>query len=298
MMIVYLIVIAFFLTLCNFVVARNDFLNPSVLFCGMNLVYSVVALVVVRAYNISFHGNTILVFSSGMLVFTIFNILYRSFRMRHIGVSRKSSNVYRSYIKIRTEWVVLFVLFEIVVAYFMIKYAKSVSKAFYGSSGGLANALGNYNRVIKTRGDELSQLGVHASVVYTLGWPLCIAFNTILSAVAISNYKITHRVPVLLIIPYIIMVGMSFLNASRSTAFRFLTQIVIEYIIIHRWHQRSNKRGNLKLFIRILVIGSIAIIGIASSINLLGRKSNQSQKIYSDLDKNHLEYKFLMDAAE
>ena len=32
--------------------------------------------------------------------------------------------------------------------------------------------------------------------------------------------------------------------------------------------------------------------------NLLGRKSNQSQKIYSDLDKNHLEYKFLMDAAE
>ena len=267
-----LIVFAFFLTVLNFVISNYDFINPSVLFCGMNLIYSIVGCFVIVSYQITFHANTTFVLVLGMVTFTLFNIIARYGRRISIRVKPRTMPI--MYYKVRRLWLILFIAFEFLVAYYMIKYAKSASRAFYGSSGSLGQAIGNLNRIIKNYSDDFRKAGVHASIIYTMGWPLCIAFNTLLSVIAICNYKVTHKLPLSLVVPYLIMILMSFLTGSRSTAFRFLTQLFIEYIIIHRWYQGNTTKGNIKLFVRLLVIGSIAIAGITFSINLIGRSNS------------------------
>lgn len=270
MTVYYLIIITFFLTLCNFTIAKCDFMHPSVLFCGVNWVYSIVCLVITNEYGIVMQSKTVIILISGMLCFTLFNCLSKHTIIRIRTVKNNSITPIVFY-KIHIYWIILFVLFEIIVAVFMIKYARDVSRAFYGSAGGFSEVLGRYNQIIKTRGEELSALGVHASIIYTLGWPLCIAVNTLFSAVAINNYIISKKIPFSLIFPYFIMIIMSFLNASRSTAFRFLTQLIVEYFIIHRWHKGSTRKGNIRLFVKILAIGGIAIVILAYSINFIGR---------------------------
>ncbi|MBO5474035.1 MAG: oligosaccharide repeat unit polymerase [Lachnospiraceae bacterium] len=268
-----LIITGGLLIILNFAIGRRDWLNPSVIFCTMNFIYSVVCLAIKFSYSIDFHFNTAIILMGGMLIFTLFNILVHLKRRVYIK-SIMSSQMDMPFFYINSQWVCILIVFELIVALYMIKYARDVSRAFYGSSQGILSDIGILNNITKNRGDEFRNSGVHASAIYVLGWPLCIAANSIISCVFIWNYKKTHVKELFMLFPSVIMLIMSFLIGSRSTAFRFITAFIIEFIIISRWNNKSYRQGQFKMIVRLIFILSIILIGLGYSINLIGRQTS------------------------
>ena len=80
MVIVFLAIILIILLFLNYYLSDYDLLNPSFLFCAMNLANTVICVFASMVYRFEFHLNTVIVIVFGVLVFTFFNVLCRLFK--------------------------------------------------------------------------------------------------------------------------------------------------------------------------------------------------------------------------
>lgn len=263
------------LLIINFYFSDEDILHPTVIFHALTFASTIVCAIASSSYGMQLHFNTFLVLLAGCLIFTIANCAYGLRKSRKMGrleekERRELAQRRLVYIPLRNWWMVLFILFELVVAYYTAKYVKAVSAALYGDTD-FQTAIGNYNHILKNRGDDARNLRVSAGAIYVFGWPITIAVNVVLASVAINNYYITGKMKKLPVVSYIIMILMSLLTGSRSNAFRYFTAIVMNWLIIKRTKQGSYKKGNTKLLARLLV-GTIILVALFFNMKeLLGR---------------------------
>lgn len=277
MQLLVLLVLISILLVVNFYISDGDFLSPAVVFCLINLIFVTVAIVMKFVYGpIEFHWNTVLILFIGMFIFMLFNIF--SWANSNIRIVWKHRTIFPEIdftnVTITNEWVFLLIIFEIIVSFFILQYVTGVVRAVDGSYSNIVTAIGRYNSISKNAGEILRASGVSANKIYTLGWPLCISFNCILSCKSIYEKITTGRFPKLIMLSFGIMIFMSFLNGGRSTAFRMITFFTIEYIFIMRRYKKSYKKGNAKLIKKLLPITTLIIIALGFSINLIGRSTS------------------------
>lgn len=266
------LVVSIVFLLINYSISKYDFINPAVIFCLMNMLSAIMAVLMKYIYGIEFHWNTVGVLITGLFVFTMANFFSWGVSKKGIVIGKikkkefKEKNAY-----VNILWIILIIVFELIVAYFRIKYVRSVVKTINGGALGLAEVIGRYNSIVKNRPELLRSAGIRASKIYTYGWPICISFNIVLSSLAVYRKKVKGRFPLSYLIPYILMIIISFLSGGRTAALRYIVAFIILYIFITRYLQKSYRKGNSKM-IRILVPSMIIIlIGLGLSINLIGR---------------------------
>lgn len=274
----YILIIVFLvLLIINYIGSGFDFFNPAFIFIFMNLLSALVCAVAVRVYEYELHLNTVLVLSCGGIVFTMVN-LFVMFFTKHKRKAR-ALGVYGSRltpIRIRSYWIVIFIIFELIVAYATMRYVMNVVKAFEGSSYDFATSIGRYNSIVKNYGEDLRGLEVKSGPIYKYGWPLCRLLCVFLGAILINNYILSKKASLLLVTATLLPVIISFFTGSRTTAFRFLTAFIAEYILIYRNYVGSYKKGNTRILRRLIIIMIPAIVGLAFTINLIGRATTKN----------------------
>lgn len=275
-----LLVIDFAFLVLNYYLAKRDIYHPAVLFCIMNLLSGILCLVARPMYDIVLHMNTFLVLVSGMLIFTIANLLCTGRYKFTIGKSK----VYKQksaveYIVISNFWIWLFIFFELVVAYFWISYIRNVGQAYNGTSN-LIDQIGIYNNLSKFSGDYFRKLGVSQSPIYTYGYPLCIAFTFFLIAVVVNNYFVTKKIEKIKVVPIIILIIISLFGGSRSFAFTILTAILCDIVIIRRRVVGKYAHVSMRTFIKISLLGCVLTIVFTSLTTVLGRTTQGGFKTF------------------
>lgn len=276
-MIVYLLVFTTgLLFIINYAVANKDYMNPSVIFCAMNFLCASICVVICIMYAVDFHFNGYFVLTVGAMIFTVFNLIYCKGYRIHFQSFISNNTEIRSirYTHISDIWLLFFLFFEFVVAFYMAKYVSNISAAFYGHSTDLLTSAANYNRILKNYGDEMRQLDVHAHAFYTYGWPLVIATNLIFFSVSVYNFLYFKKKEVLIWLACVIMVLMSFITGARSTAFKLVLALVVEFVLIYRTTKSSIGEGNKKIFGKLFLLGCIGVVLFFAATGWLGRRTD------------------------
>ena len=270
------IIIGLFITIIfifvNYLISDFDFFNASVIFCCVNFAALLMCFFMREEYWFSLHWNTILVLSLGQFVFTVSNYL-----AKHLLPYSKKKSLNKPYdfkcIIIRPIWIILFIILELVVAYFIKQYVSNISRALFGGSSSFSEDIGNYNYAIKFMSDRFVSLNMHQNLIIKIGIPVCTAFTYILIVVVINNYIAVKKIEPLIIFAIVISVVISFLTGSRSEAFRYVTFALCASIIAKRRSKGSFKKGNFKLLIRSLFIVLLVALGALGIRSFLGRST-------------------------
>lgn len=264
----------------NYQIAMKDYLNPSVVFCLMNFLSALVCSLVKGVFRVEIHEITFLVLISGMLIFTLFNICYakRKWRKRRVGIKSKYYNTIKTnkdgmqYIRIDSSWIIAFILIEIIVSYYMIKYAVDVSKSInHAGSMGILSHLGSYNNIKKNFAEQLKSVHVHYSSIQKYGWPLSCTLGVLCFGILSNNYFVTKVFDKRLLAVSVLPIIMGFFLGSRSMSFRFITTYIIEFVFVNRYKVHSYIKNNKKLFKRLIIISILLVVFFVNIINIMGR---------------------------
>ena len=270
MLLIVSVLISIVFLVVNYIISDYDIFNPAFIFSGMNFACFIMCLALKQEYGIELHVNTLMVFSTGLLIFTLANGFSRVFR-KHSG---KMITKYEfSYIHIQKVWICLYILLEILVGYLTIKYVVTISSALFGAAGSLATHIGHYNYAIKFMTDQFVDLEISQNIVLKAGIPICEAFTYILIVVELNNYQVRKRIDKLECIAIIISILISMFTGSRSSAFRYITAAIAGRIIIIRRANGSYKRGNIKLLIRVVAIVVLVAVASLASRTFIGRST-------------------------
>lgn len=276
MIYLYLVTSILFL-LANYAIAGYDLFNPTVVFCAINMASGLLCATVSRLYQINIHLNTYLVLLSGLVIFTVSNY-FESFvqqKQENSGMQmvRRIFQPY-TYIDVRGYWIVLLILFEMVVGYFLLDYIRRVVSAFYGRSFDFSASLGRYNTIVKSHGDELADLKVRAGIFVKHGQWMMVGASIVFSGIGFNNYFARRKWEIKLFVPFVIMVFISFFTGSRSAAFRYLTLLLMEYIIIRKRATGRTFRGSMKMIIKIIAVAIALPALFWATLTVIGRSKN------------------------
>ena len=270
-----ILIIAVIFLLINYSISNNDILNPAVIFCFLNIAYITVAIVMGFVYGISFHWNTVFVLLMGLASFTFINGISWGIKRKHVILG---SHDYHHIFDIQNDgiskiWILLFIAFQLLIAYLRIKYVRDAVKAVTGETPGLLSAMGKFNNIYKNNAKALRESGVTASSLDSIGWPLCIAFVFFLNSKAFIVKRKTGKWDFLYLVPFILLVLSSFIMGGRTAALRFVIALVIEYIFVYRSFNKSYHKGNRTILKLAIPVGIIVLAVLAYSINWIGRSN-------------------------
>ena len=280
-MILYILVVIDFCGLVlNYYISKKDIFHPAVLFGFMNFASAVLCLAAKSMYGLEFHLNTILVLTSGLLIFTFFNFLCTD-KLR-LTIKKRTGRGKISkleYVGIKNIWIIAFIGFELLVALYLIKYIRAVGYAYGGTSNFLAQ-MNLYDQISKFSSEELLKLHVSQSPIYSYGYPLCIAFSFFLIAVIVNNYYITRKIEKFKIIPIVILLGISLISGSRSFAFTIMTAILCDIVVIKRIATGKYSGRNMKSFVRFCLAGALVVIILTNLASIMGRVTQGGFKTF------------------
>lgn len=267
-----LVVITFLIICINYTIAHGDIFNPAVLFCTVNFVHLLILACVKNYYGVELSFNTSAVILSGQIIFTVVNFL-TFVKMKNTTIN---SNKYEcQYIKVQTFWVICFIILELIVAYEMYKYMKSIV-SYLGISGTLANIIGGFNSTIKFDSESLSGSGISRSALLSYGKPAVNAIGLFLMGVEVNNYFATKKRNVLVYISLVLLLFISLMGGSRGDAFRLLTALLCMIVLLKRKIQGSIRKGNTKLLFRICVGAIALVIIVVNTRGYFGRTVDNS----------------------
>ena len=275
MVILILVFISIFFLVVNYAFSDRDVLQPSVVFCFINLVSAIIAFIMYLVYGIEFHWNTVVVLSVGMGIFSLINAIswFLQKKRLYFGI-KKEYRIEPSRLKISSFWIIAFLVFEFIIVCFRISYIRKVVYAIYGKSYGLLEMAGKYNNIVKNQSYALRLASIEPNKIYSIGWPLCISFNFVLCGVGFYRKTKDGRFPFLYLIHFFLLVLSSFLGGGRTAAFRYILAFAIMHIIISRNGKQSYREDNSRIVRRLIPIVVIIIVILGFSINIIGRKNN------------------------
>lgn len=243
----------------NYLISDRDLFNPAVLFAGINFLSAFMCVILQKQYDIELHFNTFIVLFTGLLIFTVVNTLGK---LVHKKKRSRGNAIQLQYIELSSKWIVLFIGLEIVVAYMLMQYVKSVASSYFGGSRSFLVQVAQYNTLAKFNSNALSELGIDMPAVVSHGSNLCKGVVFILIALEVNNFLVKKRFDKLIVIAIMIRAISSLFTGSRGDLFEYITAILIDSIILSRRKKGYYKKGDLKFLTKILLVSILIIAGI------------------------------------
>ena len=269
-----LVVFELALFLLAFTVSGKDIMAPSVVMCIMFLISTMFALLNVEKWNIKYDFASVMILTSGILVFIIAENAFRYIfcgQLRGKRVIREYHDV--KYIHINSYVLVMTILFDLIVC---LIYFKQIMSIVGGNLTNISSYFLAYRRI------GISNLkyqdGQMVSGAITQIMKVVIATGYISSYIFINNWisnmkrgkeQVLHIVIVFLSIIPSVMTG------GRTGILKMISAMLIYYYIL--WHQKNGWTRNLSWkYIRIGIIGFLLGCPIFyNSLVLLGRSTNR-----------------------
>lgn len=228
MILFILIIIIGALWILNYLFENRDFFAPSCVFCMMLLGSLFMCVISSSDYVFELGFETLFVLVSGTMVFTIcslFHYIGRKRRLKKDDYKLYQNEIYNPIVFSKII-IVIFIVIEIAVGYFALKYIIDIAIAKTGGFSSLSSAIGIYDNLQKFDLQGLQDLRVSRHPIYSFGWPLLTSIAYILIYVICHNYILCKKKDVL----YCVLVGvyflLTFLSGGRTYAFRVITAFV------------------------------------------------------------------------
>ncbi|WP_044470582.1 O-antigen polymerase [Mannheimia massilioguelmaensis] len=255
------------LLIFNLVIVKFDYMHPSVLFIFSFFVSSAICVLGASEYEIVFHQVTVLVVVSSCLIFTLITLCSRIY----------DKSILCPYdikeIKINKFITLGFIFLFIITQFSFIEYLQSISLAYLGRVGSLAEMISLYDVMTKFWTDIFRDLNISVPLLYRIGNPITQGFGYLVVYICIHNYIATKKIDFLhLIIILLLCINIVF-NGSRSPIFRVITMMLVTFYLLYNRKYALN-RGSILLLVKILIILLFSGISFIFLLHLMGRENN------------------------
>ena len=266
-----LIIITLSFIALNFFITNGDFFHPSTAFCEIFGIYEIVCAIIGIKYNFEIHLNTILVLSSGMLIFTLFALVTQLKDKK----SKAIQQTYKlQYIEINRIIVIGVMLVQLLVIYLYIKYLKQLFIAYTGHAGTLIETIGAHNTFVKFDYDVITSLGIQPSKIYKIFSPICNACAYVFLFIIINNYLAAKKREITLTCSFLFMCCSVYLSLGRMAIIQALIAMVIMVYIL-KGKQNGFSRGRWKMLFKVTLLLIAVVIVFVLSTQFLGRENNE-----------------------
>ena len=275
-MLVFILSTVLLFLLINYYVSDRDYFNPCVIFCATQALSLFFCLIFGGDYGVSFHVDTWLVITLGLIAFSVVNFLsllpYNNLRSKGSRIPAPLS-----YIKVDTKLIVITTVFQLVVFVLSLGYVVSVARAYYGGGRNIFEYIGLYRSFNIYHADKLSTLNVSRNILVRFGKVMTSIMCYPLMAIEINNIIVRRKVDKLLCCPILINIVFSFITGTRSEAFRIITAMLYFYIILNRKYKGRVTKLNFKS----LFCGTLSIVIIAFGFLAVRQFIGRSQAVLS-----------------
>ena len=250
---IYLIAIELLVfLLINYIIAKQDWFSPGVIFCVVFLASILVCVMFGENYGVNFQFETFIVLFLGCGTFTIISFICEQKKIRLI--SRKNKvDLSPHIIVVDTAIMVIMLIALLLYVVTQLQYVIDVARSV-GGSGSITSLIGTFDHYSKLEGG-VQQTGIQKSwIAASLSIP-CACIEYILVYICSYNYIFFKKYNLLQISYIVIYFITTFFTGSRSPGFRIITAFAIYIIIL----SNAKKRKKLE-------IGSALKVGIIGAV--------------------------------
>lgn len=265
------VTLAFFVA--NAVIAKYDYLNPAVVFCGLFLLYEIICLINVFAFRIEFHIETVAVLVVAFSIFTILNIIFE--RHREKGLIQESKPEI-PFIHVSNVLVIGLIIFQVITCVFFVVYLYQIADAFGTYDRSLGGVINLYDTLTKFWTTTFRELNVPIPMVYRVGNPITTAGAYLIIYIAVNNFIARKRINPLHIISIFLLCVLIILNGSRSPLLRVFTMIIILLYIL-RCRKKREKRATPQFFLKVMAAAFLFVILMVIVLSIMGRSEKTGE---------------------
>lgn len=254
-------------TFINFIISGYDLLNPGVIFNIMFGLYSIVCCITDAIVPLEIHNlKTLGVFFLGSTVFTLIN--YSSIK------SSPKRLLENQLYAIDVKPVIQFAFLAIVVLAGLLMYRYiNQFEALYNVHGSFSVKLNHYDTITKFNTNVKLPMPSYVSLCNQLARSICHVSLYIL----LNNWfaeKRFYKLYAVVIMCYFV----SSLMGGRTEALRVITSILLIWYVYYR-KTHGWKKGNVKIYNRLLLIGVAIVIVFSALRGVLGRNTYSVIKV-------------------
>lgn len=249
------LLILIILLFINYNVFDKDIVAPPVIFILTFCISFFDALLNLGIWNTALSINTILIIVVGALVFTIVSVLLRIISKKNVN---KSEDIIVKYIDISKWKLMVFLIFQLVVIFFVQKYVKELAGP-YAKNGSLSASISMYQYLTK-----FTTLKLAFPKVLTYTYILSNSSAFVFGYVAVYNFFYSRKINYLAIINMLVSMAGSFLTGSRGVAIQVILSLIIIYLLLYR-----DNGGKIKL--SVLVKPLLVLIGLLLSFRFFAK---------------------------
>lgn len=256
---------------------NRDFLSPSSVFCMMLLGSLFMCVISSSDYSFELGLKVFNVLLCGTLIFTVISLLHY--------VSHKRTNIFpidpscfaKVFNPIELSKTVLFafLIIELVVSYFAIKYIIDIATASTGGFSSLSIAIGIYDNLQKFDLQGLQDLHVNRHPIYSMGWPLLTSVSYISIYVICHNLILCKKKESVLTTIVAVYFALTFLSGGRTYAFRVITAFVTYFYYFSNAKLGFHKR-QLSFILKIILVA----IGVVAFFTLMRQVLGRNMSDY------------------
>lgn len=269
---IYLLMITLcVLLLINFILNKKDFIAPSFIFCASFCFSSVWAVVYSKKWSLGLHINTFCVILGGVLEFIIISIIVQTLFLKSSGESAVKEK--RELVKIEIENIkkIIFLIFCIFTIIFTIY---SIVKVMHGSFKNIGKAISDYRTAILFQ-DEIIQLpkllNYSRNIVNVAGYWF--------AYVVINNYLVDKKIDIFSALIVITAMISNMTTGGRGGAVNLILACIAIFVLLINKMSGFRNTIKLKVLIRFIMVGIVAIALFQATGTLLGRTATSKKSV-------------------
>lgn len=264
-MLYLLFLITLIFLILNYKITKKDLLHPSVIFCFMFFLYSLLCVLNRKHFAISLHSPTIIVITVGLIIFSSMTYIFFSKTNNEINIENNAKKI-----EIPNNYVVALIVFQILTIFFFIVYLTDLSTAYDMKARSLSEMISLFDTMTKFWIPIFNKLAVPVPMLYRIGNPLTTAGAYIMLYVMIHNFVIDRKINLLHLISVLLLCVLIVLNGSRSPLFRVITMAIVLYYIF-AYKSGQLKIGNRKNLYKFAVLGVVIVLLFIGMLFVMGR---------------------------
>lgn len=267
-----MIYIIFIMTLsflaANYLIAKKDFFNPGVIFCGVFTISEILCILFQKEYEITFHYKTLIVLLLGFSVFTGLNYLFAKKKADHDAKPGAPARIV-----ISDKVFYIFIALQVIAIIAFIVYLYRISAAYDGKARSLGEMINLYDTMTKFWRKKFIKLDVPIPMAYRVLNPFVYLGGYLSVYVLVNNWFAEHRIDKRSVISVVLLIVLIMLNGSRSPVLRIITMVIIlAYIIGYR--SGAIQIGNIKNLKKILLYGVLAVAVLILMVKVIRPEKN------------------------
>ncbi len=252
-----LIIILFFVLFVAYILFDRDLMAPPCIFCIAFIISGINLFMNIKYWAVDFKFITIAVVSIGVCSF-----IFGSYIGKRISLTSAHSNIVENrYLNYNGFLANIWILFELVVMFFVMRYLVSRTGA-----GNLFDAITIFRNASFT--DEVISFPFLLNQCYFV----CRMSGYVWAYIGVNNYFCKGHIDWKIVICYLLSMTMPFFSGERGSIIELLLGTAALVVVFNSYKVGERKRIKFKYVVLVIIAGALAVYAFTWVGTLIGRE--------------------------